>query len=739
MNRSQAPSPAELADLEHRFATDPSGEAYRPLAEAYLRLGRFMEGMVVCKKGMRALPQSPEPHFLLARIQEAQGRSPRAIEELRAALARDPAHLPSLTMLAELLLREGQGEEGRKVWQAARDLAPEDEQLASIARDHGLETAAAEPEPTPEPEPAPETPAPVAEAPQRAEPEAAVAPPAVDPAPQPAPAAPAGAAQTLDLEAWADDEDELAAPGRRRELRRFGLTALVLLAVLAGWFGYSKVQAGRDREIAKLAQRTADLVRKDAYGAYREATEAARKILDLDGGNADAHAYLAYVAALRWGEQGEGEDLHRQARTHLAEAEKRAEGQPRVVAAKALVSFFEGKPAEAEATLLEALESERRAGQGLLYETLGRIRMESGELDGAAEALREAQGYDFNNLRLLSALGTAHWRRGSAPEAWAIFDSALRIDGSHADSLLGKALLILDSLEMQEEEDRTRLQEEAAAQIAKVMELPEGTISTRQLARAKFAQGQLELARGEEAAGRRLEQEALALDPKSADIRVLRGRRLLRAGEAEKAARELEEALRLEARLSTYVDLFEALAGEPERLVGAMEEATKTFAKSGRAWLLLGDAKRIADDPSGARAAYDEALKVGEGMPEARVRIARLHRAERSYEAAKAEVEKALAELGRRSGSVAAQAHTELGRIQEEGARDRVKAFESYANALAAWENHAPAYFHIGRISARQGSAEQREQAKESLETYLRLAPRGERAAEARRLLARLR
>lgn len=738
MKRTPVPSPAELADLEHAFATDPSGEAYRPLAEAYLQMGRFMEAMVVCKKGVRALPHSPEPHFLLARIQHAQGRNPRAIGELRSALERDAAHLPSLRLLAELQLEAGE-EEGKATLRRALELAPDDEELAKLAAAHGIARAEPEPEPMTEPEPEPE---PVVEAAPAPEPAPAVEP-AQPPAkkaaraPKTAKAPAVEAAPAVDFSAW--DEDEDAAPRQGREKRRFAITAVVLLALLGGWFGYAKMQAAKEREISRLVQRTGDLVRKDGYGAYREATEAARAILERDGRNADAHAYLAYVLALRWGEQGEGEDLHRQARLHLEEAEKRASDHPRVIAAKALVSFFEGDPATAEEILGEAVGGRRRAGLGLLHETLGRIRMESGELDGAADALREAQGFDFNNPRLLSALGVVHWRRGSAPEAWAVFDSALRVDGSHADSLLGKALLILDSLETRSDEDRTRLLEEASAQITKVLELPEGAISTRQLARAKFAQGQIALAKGEESTGRRLEQEAFALDPRNADIRVLRGRRLLRDGKSREAARDLEEAIAMQPRLATYVDLFDALRGEPSRLVAAMEEATRTFAKSGRAWILLGDARRIADDTAGARAAYEKALAVGDEMPEARVRLAALHRDAKEWEKAKAEVERALAAIGRRSGSAAAQAHTELGRILEEGERDVVKAFESYASALAAWENHAPAYFHIGRISARQGSSEQRKQAVESLETYLRLSPRGESAAEARRLLATLR
>ena len=40
-------SPAELAKLEHSFAADPSSDAYKPLAEASLGMGRFMEAMVV--------------------------------------------------------------------------------------------------------------------------------------------------------------------------------------------------------------------------------------------------------------------------------------------------------------------------------------------------------------------------------------------------------------------------------------------------------------------------------------------------------------------------------------------------------------------------------------------------------------------------------------------------------------------------------------------------------------------
>src|SRR5215472_19310581 len=60
---TKPPSPSELAKLEHAFATDPSSDAYRPLAEAYLSAGRFMEAMVVCKKGVKTHPSAVQPRL----------------------------------------------------------------------------------------------------------------------------------------------------------------------------------------------------------------------------------------------------------------------------------------------------------------------------------------------------------------------------------------------------------------------------------------------------------------------------------------------------------------------------------------------------------------------------------------------------------------------------------------------------------------------------------------------------
>src|SRR6516225_1374831 len=101
-------SPAELAKLEHAFATNPTSEAYKPLAEAYLAMGRFMEAMVVCKKGVKAHPNAAEPRILLALVYREQGKDRKALEEVLGALPLAPSDKGILRMAAELQLKLGE-------------------------------------------------------------------------------------------------------------------------------------------------------------------------------------------------------------------------------------------------------------------------------------------------------------------------------------------------------------------------------------------------------------------------------------------------------------------------------------------------------------------------------------------------------------------------------------------------------------------------------------------------------
>src|SRR5512141_341914 len=122
-------SPAELSALEHAFASDPASDAYRPLTEAYLAAGRFMEAMVVCKKGAKAHPDDPSARVLLARVYAEQGKDRKALEELSAVLAAFPTFVAANRMAGALHMRLGEREQGAAALRRAAEAAPDDPEL----------------------------------------------------------------------------------------------------------------------------------------------------------------------------------------------------------------------------------------------------------------------------------------------------------------------------------------------------------------------------------------------------------------------------------------------------------------------------------------------------------------------------------------------------------------------------------------------------------------------------------
>src|SRR5215204_477858 len=125
-------SPAELAKLEHAFATDPGSEAYKPLAEAYLGMGRFMEAMVVCKKGVKAHPNTAFPRVLLARVYAEQGKDKKALEEAQAALTVAPTDKAALRFAGNLQIKTGEREPGVQNILKAYEADPSDAETTSL-------------------------------------------------------------------------------------------------------------------------------------------------------------------------------------------------------------------------------------------------------------------------------------------------------------------------------------------------------------------------------------------------------------------------------------------------------------------------------------------------------------------------------------------------------------------------------------------------------------------------------
>src|SRR5262249_20066661 len=166
-------SPQELAKLEHAFASDPGSDAYRPLAEAYLGMGRFMEAMVVCKKGVKAHPNAADPRVLLARVYADQGKEKKALEEVQGALQVAPTDKAALRLMGSLQIKTGEGDGGKANLIKAYELDPNAPDTLELMKQHGVAPPqkAAPPPPPPPPAPmaapAPTNGAPAAAAPMR--------------------------------------------------------------------------------------------------------------------------------------------------------------------------------------------------------------------------------------------------------------------------------------------------------------------------------------------------------------------------------------------------------------------------------------------------------------------------------------------------------------------------------------------------------------------------------------------
>src|SRR6185295_9232638 len=98
---------ADIHALEIEFAKNPTLEACIPLCEAYLAQKRFMEAMVVCKKGIKSATTDPRGRVLLARIYADQGKAPKAQQEIEQALTEIPNNPQLLEMLGKLLMDQG--------------------------------------------------------------------------------------------------------------------------------------------------------------------------------------------------------------------------------------------------------------------------------------------------------------------------------------------------------------------------------------------------------------------------------------------------------------------------------------------------------------------------------------------------------------------------------------------------------------------------------------------------------
>jgi tetratricopeptide (TPR) repeat protein len=504
----------------------------------------------------------------------------------------------------------------------------------------------------------------------------------------------------------------------------------VLAVALGGFWLFNKTRAATIKEIDRLLKETLTLVDKDSPAAYAEAAARCKEILRRDDGSIAGHAFLAYVDAIRAGEHGEGDEVKAEAVRHVDAARKLGQRHSHLVAAEALLRLHGGDAAGAKETVKAVMEGEGGVQSPFLLGVLGAIHLREGELDAARDALARAQKASPGDVRTAWLLAEQYRRRGEGYELQAagFFDYALRIQKDHLSSILGKALVLLD-----------RGQVEEAGRAADLVLSPQSQASRPQRALALAIRGGALGALGKAQEARAAEDEAAKLDPTNADIPHRVALRRLRGGDAAGAVEAMQRAVTLDPRrVSLYADLVQALLatdGGSRQAIEVVKKAVVRLGEHPRLALVLGDAYRAAGDADLARGQYEKAIQLGRPFPDARVALARLHRARNNIPGALVELTQAIDEYGQGGAGGAAAAYVEMAEAERaRGARAETLR-DLYAKALEKDPASCEALWGSAKVEVDQGGlgAEGRRR----LEAYARLCPRQAHSAEAARLLGR--
>ncbi len=364
---------ADIHALEIEFAKNPTLDACIPLCHAYLSQERFMEAMVVCKKGMKSAPGDPRGRSTLAQVYVAQGKMPKARQELTKLLEENPGYPRGLELMGRVLIEQGDKPGAIQHLQTALQADPSLEEAPAMLQQLGAPLPSAAPPPPPALGSAP------AAAPPMQRMESSGPPPASTSELDVAGtwADPAGdkklehvndffAPDTLGF-ANAGSHIETAGPGRLTilgfvpkstgSIKTTMIALLVLFVVVGGFIGYQVWNSRIVRQKNAIFGEVKDAIRDDIYYRYKEAMTQIEAIKELDSSDRlalGAEAYIWSVLALDHGEAGALE----KAKAVLPAAREAASDQENkyLVAASAMVAYLEERYDEGIAEVAAILD-----------------------------------------------------------------------------------------------------------------------------------------------------------------------------------------------------------------------------------------------------------------------------------------------------------------------------------------------------------------------------------------------
>ena len=222
---------SEIEKLEKRWAENPKGRNFAPLADAYRKAGELDRAIELCKSGLERHPDYVSAHIVYGRCLVDQKQDRAAGEVFQKVLTLDPENILALRVLAEICERGKRFEEAVGWLTKLLAVDPMNGEAAEhLARAKGKAAAAAKPtEPfvavvapapaAPAARAAPTRPAPTA--PKVAAPTPKVAAPSPRVATAPSPSAPAKPDFVVEHGSLAEPEPPVAAPKPSSDIETF--------------------------------------------------------------------------------------------------------------------------------------------------------------------------------------------------------------------------------------------------------------------------------------------------------------------------------------------------------------------------------------------------------------------------------------------------------------------------------------------------------------------------------------
>ena len=102
---------SEIEKLEKRWAENPKGRNFAPLADAYRKAGELDRAFELCKSGLERHPDYVSAHIVYGRCFLDQKNDTAASQVFRKVLELDPENVLGLRVLAEIAERGGRYEE----------------------------------------------------------------------------------------------------------------------------------------------------------------------------------------------------------------------------------------------------------------------------------------------------------------------------------------------------------------------------------------------------------------------------------------------------------------------------------------------------------------------------------------------------------------------------------------------------------------------------------------------------